>query len=328
LIGTLSGSGMASTVLLGRTLLPEMMKQGYDRKLTMGLSLSGGLMSILIPPSGLLIMMGVIGQISVGALLIGGIFPGLLLGALSLTFVVLMIRVKPSLAPVYRSERVQTSDKLRSTVKALPFLIIIFAVLGVMMLGIATPSEAAGTGAFMSILMALAYRKLRLKQFMRTMTGGMEATSMILIIIASSMSFSQFMALSGVTASFGNFVVSFATPPFITVIIMLFVCLLLGLFFDQISIMVITLPIFMPVVKILGVDPIWFGLIYGTCVSIGGLTPPFGMQLFAMKGVVDSPMGEIYSSTMPFVGIALFLVVLCLIFPGITTWLPSLMVHQ
>lgn len=327
LFAALSGSTIANTSMLGSLLVPEMRKRGYHTTLSVGPILASGTLAMLIPPSTVAVLLGSIGNISIGALLIAGILPGLLLATFFAAYIVVACLRNPSLAPAYDVERVPWTERFRSFgIDVLPLGLIIFLVVGLIFAGVATPTEAAALGAMGALVLVVAYRRMNRLVLLNTMKGTLRTTGMIMLIFAASAGFSQLLAFTGATRQLVNTVTRLDLPATAIVILMLLLVLFLGAFLEQISIMLITLPLFMPVVGVLEIDPIWFGIMMLIALNLGNLTPPFGFSLFVMKGVVpeDISMGDIYISALPYVVIGLAMIALIMLFPSIALWLPSI----
>jgi len=328
MLSTLSGSSVANTAILGSTLLPEMEKKGYKEPMTLGPILGSGGLAILIPPSALGVLLASIAKISIGSFLIAIIVPGILLAVLFMLYIFIRAKMQPHLAPAYESERTSLSERLMSTIKyILPLGIIIFLVIGLIFFGIATPTEAAAMGVVGSALLALVYGQLSFLNIRKSLEGTMRITSMIFILIAGSTTFSELLSFSGVTREIVLIVNSIQAAPIVIVIFMLTILIVMGTFMDGLSIMMITLPIFMPVVITLDYNLLWFATLVLITIEIGQISPPFGMGLFAMKGVTppEISMRNIYKASFPFIGLDILLIIILIIFPIIVTWLPNLM---
>jgi tripartite ATP-independent transporter DctM subunit len=234
----------------------------------------------------------------------------------------------PALAPSYQVAAVGMSEKISAFLKyVLPLTSIVFLVVGLIFLGVATPTEAAAMGSVGSLVLAALYRSLNLKVARKAVTGALEVTVMTFMIIAGSITFSQILAFTGASRGLVEFVVGLQLSPILLVIIMMVLLMILGAFMDQISMMMITIPIFMPVIKALGFNPIWFGILMLINLEIAFTSPPFGLLLFVMKGVAPegTSMGDIYRAAIPFIFCDLVALTLILIFPALAIWLPSLM---
>lgn len=328
LFGTLSGSSMASVAMLGSTLVPEMEKRGYQKSMSLGPILGSGGLSVMIPPSSLGIVLAALAQVSVGSLLIGIIAPGLLMAISYALYVIIRCRLQPSLAPAYEVVSISMVEKLRKTAKyVLPLALIIFLVTGVIFLGVATPTEAAATGAMGAFILAFCYRQLKWQVVLKSVRSSIRVTGMMLFVITGAKAFSQILAFSGASRGFIAFVLDFPISPILIIIAMQFILLFMGTFLDTFSIIMITIPVLIPIVKSLGFDPLWFTVIMLLNMEMAMTSPPFGLSLFVMKGVApsDTTMGDVYRAGLPFLGCDFFVIVLMLLFPQIVLWLPGMM---
>jgi len=285
----------------------------------------GGL-AMLIPPSSLAVVLASIGHISVGKILVGGVVPGLLLGALIAAYVVVRCWLDPSLAPLYEVARATLREKITGTIKyVLPLGFIIFMVLGLMLLGVATPTEAASSGALATIAVTAAFKRLTWKMVKASLMGTLDISIMVFMIIAASNSFSSLLAFTGATRGLLGVVENLDVSPLVVLIGMQLIVFVMGTFMETISIMMICMPIFMPIVKMLGFDPVWFGVLMLVNFETGFITPPFGMLLFVMKGVApELSIKEICYAAAPFILIELVTMALIIAWPQIVLWLPNL----
>lgn len=328
LFATLTGVAMGSVAMLGSTLAPDMERRGYAKSMTLGPILASGSLAILIPPSALAVILASLGKFSVGKLLIGIIVPGFLLAIVYIAYIVIRCRLQPSLAPAYAVEPTPIPRRVRNSLRyVLPPMSIIFMVIGAIFAGIATPTEAAAVGALLSFLLTMGYGKLT-RAVVKQAVGSATALSvMVLIILTSSAAFSQLLSFSGVTSAITNLATGLPVHPIMILIMMQIVVIFLGMFIEQTSIVMVTIPIFMPIVGAMGWDPIWFGAIMVLNLEMATISPPFGLSLFVMKGIAspDTTMGDIYRAALPFVGLNLIVMALMIVFPAIVLWLPGLM---
>jgi tripartite ATP-independent transporter DctM subunit len=324
----LSGSTMANTAILGKLLLPDMHKRGYDPVMSMGPIMSSGALAMLIPPSALAVVYATIAQISIGALLMALILPGLILAISYVVYIVVRCYLNPALAPrdenLVRVSRAQALKEL--LVYVAPLSLVVFSVVGVIFLGIATPTEAAALGALSSLVLAAAYRGLTWKGFVSAIEGTAQISGMVLIIIAAAIGFSQLLAFSGASKGLLDYVVALSANPTVVILLMMALILVLGCFMEQIAIMSITLPIFVPILKLLGIEPVWFAVMMLINLEIGLMTPPFGLLLFVMKGVAppEVTMQTIYRAATPYLIINALVIGAILIWPKLALLLPSL----
>ena len=325
--GALSGVAMAVAAMLGRAIMPGMHDRGYDRSIAAGLIIGGASLAPIIPPSLLAIIVGSLADVSIAKLLIAGVIPGLFIGGIFLVYVFIRIGMNPSLAPGnVAGERAEVTpmEKLTAIVRIMPFLIVIFSVMGFIMLGIATPSESAATGVVGSLLTAAIYRKLSLQMILDSLMAAIKVSAMILAIMAMSKMFTQLLAFTGATGELVNLVANLGYSPIVMLLIMLAVPFILCMFIDTIAVILLTIPIYQPVVTALEFDPVWFWLLFLVNITLGAITPPFGYTLFAFKAVVpDMSISQVYRATWPFVGLFLLGIALIVAFPAIATWLPN-----
>jgi tripartite ATP-independent transporter DctM subunit len=324
---SLSGSSIANTAVLGRVLLPDMLRLGYHPMLSVGPILGIGGVAMLIPPSALAVLFGSLAGISISQLLLGGIVPGVMLAAFYFAFIALAAWVKPSLGPAEPVEREPLADRVKPfLVYVLPLMIIVVVVVGSILAGFATPTESAALGSVATALAALAYRSLTWKALLAALAGTAKTSALILIIISGSITFSQILSFSGASRELIDVVTGLDVSPAMLIAAMLLAALLLGMLMDQVSIMLITLPFFMPLVNHVGVDPVWFGVMMLVALEIGLVTPPFGLLLFIMQSVAPEgvTMRHILSSITPFILIEIVGLALIFMLPALALWLPSL----
>ncbi len=323
---TLSGSSMGSTALLGSLMVPEMNRRGYKNNMSIGPILGTGGLAIIIPPSALGVLLATLAKIDIGALLIAGIVPGLLLASLYLATIWIQTKIDPSAAPAYEVEPLGIRDKLVLIVRdILPMIGVMLVIVAMMMGGIATPSEAAAFGALGVMILAAIFRCLTWQALKRSLEGALKVTLMAYLIVFGSATFSQLMAFSGASSGLIDWATGFDLAPVFMLLSMFAVLLILGMFMEQISMMLLTVPIFFPLALSLGYDPIWFALIMLLALEISFTTPPFGLLLFVMKGVAPAgtTMRDIYVAAFPFILCSLILVGLLIMFPWIALWLPK-----
>jgi tripartite ATP-independent transporter DctM subunit len=326
LFSALSGSTLANTAMLGTVLMPDMQRRGYHTAMSVGPIVGVGGLAMLIPPSSLAVVLAALGHISVSKILMGGVVPGLLLGAMFALYIILRCWLNPGLAPHYEVTASTWPERILLLIRyVLPLGIIIFMVLGLMLLGVATPTEAAASGVLGTIAVIALFKKLTLKALKDAITGTLEITVMIFMIIAASNTFSAILAFSGATQGLLGVVKGLDLPPLMILVGMQLLVFLLGMFMETISIMMICLPIFVPIVKILGFDSVWFGVIMLINFEMGLITPPFGMLLFVMKGVAPEGISieEICRAALPFILCDALAIILIIFFPALALWLPS-----
>ena len=323
---TLSGSSMGSTALLGSLMVPEMNRRGYKKHMSIGPILGTGGLAIIIPPSALAVLLATLARIDVGKLLIAGIIPGLILAAFYLATIFIQTKIDPDAAPAYEVEPMTLGEKLSLFLRdVVPMVGVMVVIVAMMVGGIVTPSEAAAFGALGVLILAVIFRCLTWEAVKKSIVGALRVTLMAYLIVFGSATFSQLLAFSGASSGLIKWATGFDLEPIAMLLVMFGVLLLLGMFMEQISMMLLTVPIFFPLALSLGFDPIWFGLIMLLALEISFTTPPFGLLLFVMKGVAppDSTMRDIYMSAIPFILCSLCLVALLILFPPLALWLPG-----
>ena len=324
---TLSGSSMGSTALLGSLMVPEMEKRGYKKHMSIGPILGTGGLAMLIPPSALAVLLATLANLDVGKLLIAGLVPGLVLACFYAVLILIMCLIDPDAAPSYDVVSADWGERARLLLfDVLPMMSIVIGVILLILNGWATPSESAAFGCLGVMFLAAIYRKLTWDGFVKAVTGALRVTTMALLIIFGSATFSALLAFSGASSGLIRWATGFDLEPVVMLLVMFGILLILGMFMDQLSMMLLTVPIFFPLAQTLGFDLIWFAVIVLLALEISFTTPPFGLLLFVMKGVSapGTTMRDIYVSAIPFMGCAIFLVGLLIIWPEIALWLPGL----
>lgn len=330
-ISTLSGSSTASAAMLASTLVPEMEKRGYKKQMSLGPIMGSGGLAIMIPPSSVIVFLAALASLSVAKCLMAGIMPGLLMGALYATYIILRSYLQSSIAPPYKAVPIPLARKLKTTVaNFVPVAIIIFLVTGVIFLGIATPSEAAATGAFGAFFLAAAYRHLSWKTIKASILPSIRITVMILTVLLGATAFAQILAFTGCTRGLVELVSTSPLPPIAIIIGMLGLLIIMGCFMDTLAVTMMLIPIYMPIVYALSFNPIWFIILFLLSIEMGLTTPPFGMILFVVKGAAppDTTMGDIYRAGLPFLACDAIVMALIMLFPQIVLWLPSIVVTR
>lgn len=325
LFGALSGASMASVAMLGSTLVPEMTRRGYKPQMSVSSILAGGGLAVLIPPSALGVLLGALAKVSIAQLLLAGILPGIVLASLYFVYFATRAKLQPELAPPYMAEDTSLKHKLHALLTVAPLLSLIVVVTGLIFLGIATPSESAAMGVVATMALAACYGTLTRDAIKKSLIATMTTTAMMLLVIVGSTGFSQLLAATGSTSALVSAVGDANLGPIATILIMQIVVLLLGCFIDTISIMLVSIPVFMPIINVMGIDPIWFCILILVQLELAGITPPFGVLLFVMKGVQQHlKISEIYRAAIPIVLIQILLIALLMFFPEIVTTLPTM----
>lgn len=327
IFAALSGSNMANTAMIGGLLLPQMKKRNYASHMSIGPIIGSGGLALLIPPSTLAVLLGSIAQINIADLLLAGLVPGLVLALLYVATIWIQVRRDPSAAPAYDVEVATNIEKLFLIAKyILPMSLVVFCVVGFILLGITTPSEAAAFGVLSVLILAACYGRLNKDMLVKSVMGTLRVSVMVFFIILASKTFSQVLAFSGATSGLIRWATAYEFSALTMLLIMFGVLLVLGMFVDAISMMLLTIPIFFPIAQSLGFDPIWFGLVMLLAIEMSGTTPPFGLLLFVMQGV--APPGTTYWSIVraaaPYLICDAILLGLLIALPGLALWLPEL----
>jgi tripartite ATP-independent transporter DctM subunit len=328
LFSTLTGSSMANTAMLGSLMVPEMQRRGYNWRMSMGPVLGSGGLAMIIPPSALGVLLAAIASIDVGQLLIAGFIPGFLLAGLYAVMIWVQLLINPSGAPAYDVEPAPWGVRLRAVVvNILPMGFVVFMVVGFIVLGWATPTESAALGVLGVIVVAVAYRVMTLNSLWVAIDSTVRVSGMVFFILMNSTVFSQVLAYSGATAGLLAWVSGFDLHPLWILFMMFWVLILLGMFMDGVSMMLISVPIFFPLAQHLGFDLIWFGLFVLMTIEMSGTTPPFGLLLYVMLGIAPkgTTLFQVANAAFPFLICDAILIVILVIFPGVALYLPSLM---
>jgi tripartite ATP-independent transporter DctM subunit len=324
----ISGSTIATTAMLGSLMLPVMLARGYHPTMATGPLMAIGAVDMLIPPSALTVLLGSLSGISISKLLIGGVAPGLLLSLAFVVYIVARVKLNPALAPSSAFTEYRGWEKLRPFVQyVIPLVSIFVVVVASMSAGWATPTESAAIGAFFTMLLALAYRSLTVRNLLAALRGTAAISGMILFIILGATTFSQILSFSGASNGLVELIVGTGLSPMAVIALMMMLLIFLGLFVEQVSMMLITLPIYMPLVAKYGVDPVWFGVMFLICMQLGLLLPPHGLLLMTMKGVAPPQvrMGHIFQAVLPYIAMSLIVLALVFFVPAVAVWLPKVL---
>ena len=324
----ISGSTIATTAMLGSLMLPVMLARGYNPVLATGPIMAIGAVDMLIPPSALTVLLGSLSGISISKLLIGGVVPGMMLSVAFVGYIVARATANPALAPAtVVEERTGWARYELLICYVLPLVSIFVVVIGAMSGGIATPTESAALWALATMAMAAAYRSLSFDALVKALRGTVGISAMILFIILGATTFSQILSFSGATEGIVSRILGAGLTPFAILAGMMLLLIFLGIFVDQVSMMLITLPVFMPIVQRLEIDLIWFGVLYLICMQLGLLLPPHGLLLMTMKGVApkEVTMAHIFRAVVPYVAMSLVLLIIIIMVPAIATWLPNVL---
>jgi tripartite ATP-independent transporter DctM subunit len=327
IFSAISGSTIAVTAMLGSLMVPLMIKRGYHPIMATGPIIAVGALDMLMPVSALAVLLGSLSGISIPRLLMGGFVPGMILKAAFIAYIVVRVKLNPSLAPTTQLAAYQGWEKLKPLVKyVIPILSIFLVVVASMSFGFGTPTESAAVGALATVVLALAYRALTRENLLTALRGTMAISGMILFIIVGATTFSQILSFSGASNGIVSLIVGHGLTKNVIIADMMLILIFLGIFVDQVSMMLITLPIFMPVVQKLGIDLVWFGVMYLICMQLGLMLPPHGLLLMTMKGVAPPQirMSHIFRAVVPYIMLSLMLLALVFFLPVVAVWLPNL----
>jgi len=320
----ISSSSIACTLTIGLIAIPEMRRYKYDSALCAGSVAAGGTLDILIPPSGLFIIYGIMTEQSIAKLFIAGMIPGIILALMFIVVVYFRVRLNPTLAPSGQSTTFR--EKMAALGECVEILLLCILILGGLIIGWFTPTEAGAVGAFGAIVFALIRKRLSWKGFKDSVIDTIRNTGMIFIIVMGALVFNAFFAVTTIPMELAEWVSGLALPPVSIMVIILLMYIILGTFLDELAMILLTLPIFFPVVTRLGFDPIWFGVVVVLVVEMGMISPPVGMTMFIVKGIApDIPMQTIFKGVLPFVIAVAVLMVLLVAFPKMALFLPRLM---
>ena len=324
----ISGSTIATTAMLGSLMLPVMLARGYHPTIAAGPIMAIGAVDMLIPPSALTVLLGSLSGISISKLLIGGVMPGLILSALFVAYIVVRVKLDPKLAPPTELVEYSGWEKLRPLFQyVVPLVSIFVIVVASMSAGWATPTESAAIGALATVTLALVYRALTFANMLKALRGAVAVSGMILFIIVGATTFAQILSFSGASSGLVRFITDQGLAPMVVIAAMMLFLIFLGIFVDQVSMMLITLPIFMPVVQALQIDLVWFGVMFLICMQLGLLLPPHGLLLMTMKGVAppEVQMVHIFQGVVPYVALSIAVLALVFFVPAVAVWLPKLL---
>jgi tripartite ATP-independent transporter DctM subunit len=326
IFAAISGSSVATAATIGMIAIPEMQRRRYARPLIFGSLAAGGTLGILIPPSVPMIIYGVMTETSIGHLYMAGIIPGVVLAVMFAGFVIGYTLLWPETAPAALEDRGSFLDKLRSLYEVAPVALLIVVVLGSMYVGIVTPTEAAALGSFVSLLLAAAFRTLSWRALREAFHATIRTTSMVMLIIIFASMFSHVMALIGAPKALFSLVTGLGLPQWALFTVIFGFLLVIAYALEELSVMIILLPILFPLVTGLGFDPVWFGIIMVVWLEIGLITPPVGLNLFVIQNMMRGTTArDVTRGTTPYVVMMILLVVLLFLFPELALWLPRQM---
>jgi tripartite ATP-independent transporter DctM subunit len=326
IIAAMSGVSTAGVVTMGIIALPIMLRKGYNKSIAIGPILAGGALGILIPPSTTFIVYGMLTRTSIGRLFAGGVIPGLILSILYMSYIGIRCYFQPQLGPALpKEERVSVVEKIKLSRGLLLPIFLIVSVLGSIFGGIASPTESAAVGALGAVICAAIHRRLSWTMLKEAAIRTAAITGMIMWILFGAFCFASVFISAGGPTVVKEFIFGLDVQPILVIFLMQVSYMILGCFMDEITILFLTIPIYMPILVGFGYDPVWFGVLFIVNMQMAYLTPPFGLTLFYMRGI--APPGvtlmDIYRSVIPFVGIQLIVLILVLLFPQLSLWLPD-----
>lgn len=319
----ITGSSVAGAVTMGKVALPEMKRYGYDDSLATGCIASGGTLGILIPPSLGFILYGILTEQSVGMLFMAGVLPGILLTLLFVVVIIIITIMRPSAGP--KGPKTSFKDKMFSIKNTWAMVLLFLIVLGGIYMGIFTPTEAGAVGAFGAVVITSVSRKLTVKTFYSSVFEAVQTTAMVMLLMIGAFIFMRFLAISKLPFLLGDLVAGLALSKYLIFTAIIILYIVLGMFLDIFSAIMLTIPILYPLVMAMGFDPIWFGVILVIVMEMGLVTPPVGLNVFSLGGVTDVPLGTIFRGVVPFVLAMIICIVILTLFPIIALFLPNMM---
>ena len=319
----ISGSSLATAATLGAVALPEMRKYNYDDSLATGAVAAGGCMGILIPPSVILIIYGIITEQSIGKLFLAGFIPGVMEMLFYMLTIWFLTALNPDKGP--KGPKTGFKEKAKALKQTWEVLLLFIVVIGGIYAGMFTPTEAAGVGAFGTFFFALIRKRLSWKVFNKSLVNTLRTTGMLFLIMMGAMIFGYFLSISQLPSELANLVGDFSLNRYVVLSMILIITLALGCIMDSMAIVLLTIPVFYPLIVNLGFDPIWFGILVVMVTEMGLITPPVGMNVFVIKGISDVSISTIFRGIVPFFIADLALVVFLVMFPWIVLFIPNLM---
>jgi len=329
ILSAMTGVGATGIFTIGKQAIPEMQKRNYDLAMAIGPVGPSSALGPLIPPSNIMIILGGLASLSIGALFMGGFIPGFMISMSFIIYILVKCIRNPKLAPVVPiEERPSFREKLVALRGVASSLILIVLVLGGIWTGVCTAVEGSGIGAIGAFVIALTKRRLTLQNLTQSVTSTLQSNVMIMWLLIGGSCYAAFMSASGMAIYLGNMLMNVPLPPFGILCLLMFILFLMGLFMDSVAIIMITVPIFFPICNAMKWDPIWFGVLYTMAVIIGYVTPPFGYNLFYMRAILPPEISTraIFRTVWPYVWIMLGCTILCMVFPRVILFLPSLLI--
>jgi C4-dicarboxylate transporter, DctM subunit len=322
--GAVTGSSISSAATMGKVALPEMRRFKYRMSLSAGAIAASGTFAMMLPPSIVLVFYGIIAEQSVGRLLIAGIIPGLITVVIYALQILIRAKLNPEIGPA--GPKFPFSEVVKSSARSSPFLLVLVTLIGGILYGIWTPTEASAAGVFVVILIGIAKRRLGLREIFSGSVDAVVTSASVILLVIGSLLFSRFLALSGVTGAFTSWIIAAELTPLHLFLALLIFYIILGTFLEAISIMALTVPIILPIAQQVGWDPIWFGVVLVKLIEIGAVTPPVGLNLYALKSVApDVPVSTIFTGAIPFWLCDVLVLLLLFWIPQLVLFLPGLM---
>jgi C4-dicarboxylate transporter, DctM subunit len=318
------GTSLATIIVVGKTAIPAFEKHGYNRNMGLGALLAGGVLGPLIPPSTTMIIYGVLAEESIGQLFIAGIIPGIILTLMLIVPVILWCWWKPKYGPSGQSYT--WKEKFRSIRNIWPTILVILAILGTIYFGIATPTESAGVGTFIMVILAMAFYRMRWKGLKKALIEATLVNAMIMFLCLSAYFFTYLIGSSNIATKIGDLVAWMHLPPLGIILMINVILIILGGFIDPITITLLTVPIFIPLIVQAGYDPLWFGVVFTVNTEIGLLYPPIGENIFAVKSVFKTKTSDLFKAIAPFLAIETVFLLVIILWPGLSLWLPAHMI--
>lgn len=315
------GSSTAETLTIGKIALSEMKKYKYDDKLSTGCVACGGTIGILIPPSMGFLVYGILTEQSIGMLFMAGVIPGILLSLLFMGTVYITVLVNPKAGPV--GEKAPFAEKIATLKYTIPILVLFLLVLGGIYMGIFTPTEAGGVGAFGAIVVSIVKKDLKIKNFISALFETAELTSLIILLLTGAYILNKFLTITELPFNMADYVASLNLSKYVILVVIIFLYILLGMFLDILSCIILTVPLLYPLITNLGFDPIWFGVLIVLLMELGMITPPFGLNVFILSGITDIPIASVFRGVWPFVAAIMVCILLISIFPQIVLFVPN-----
>lgn len=319
------GSSSATAATFAVVAVPEMDRYNYSRKLSTGIVATVGTLGVLLPPSVTLIVFGIITEQSIGKLFLAGLIPGLMIAAFFLVIIYVWCRIDPTLGP--KGERSTWKQRMKTIPEVMWVVVIFFLVIGGLMNGFFTPTEAGSVGTFAVLVLSILKRDINFQGYIKSVNESLQTAAMVLILIAGSSVLGHFLAVTRIPMIAADWIVALPFPAWIIMILITIVYLIGGSFIDDLAFMVLATPIFYPAIAKLGYDPIWFGIIIAITVMVGVVIPPVAINVFIVRSVTRAPFSVIYAGVYPFLLSLVFCAALLFIFPGLATWLPSVLMN-